>query len=268
MNLGGVFSPADLTRVYQTLFNVPERALSLNGFEVDGCSEFESNPPFPEALGPADLIAKTERTLSEVAILNLDRDKWSAATAFDYSRGQSLEVQSTIQSVRGSAPERLGELPALVHQPVRIIHSVNDLPLFSSSFRIWTNSETADDLKLAIDVGVEEVLSRSAESDLVVRDFMIGQEFMASLQQHQCGGDGRFSSMAHALCVQIVSGTCNKRIGAIGRPQEVRDRDGALGQRVHLTTGNPALRLMFWDIDGRIEFANVGLKKDLEIKRG
>ncbi len=269
MDLGGVFSAADLARVYQTLFNVSLRALPHNSFEVEAISDFYSAPQLPNSLSPVEMVANSQRMLTEVAALNAHADRWNVASAFDHPQGELMNVTSTINSIFGANQTYVPSVPITVSHPVRIISSIDDLAHYHSSFRIWQNATSADDIHLSLQIGIEEVLNRDRRAGCQIKDFAVGTGFLNSLNQHQCGGAGRFSAIAHALCVQLVTGTSNKRIGTIGRPQqEVRARDGALGHRVHLTKHHPPLRLMFWDAGGLMEFANVGIKTAHYIDRG
>lgn len=269
MQLGAIFSAADLTRVYQTLFNVSVRALSHNGFEIESISEFVSEPPLPNSLSPVEMVNGSQKMLTEVAALSTHNDTWNVASAFDHPKGQVMNVASTISSIFGINNTCVPSLPISINHPVRIISLVEDLAHYDSSFRIWRNATSVDDIHLSLQIGIEEVLNKNPEAGIQVKDFSVGTGFFNSLLQHQCSANGRFSAIAHDLCVQLITGTSNKRIGTIGRPQqEVRLRDGARGHRVHLTKHRPALRLMFWDVEGLMELANVGIKEAHYIDRG
>ena len=55
----------------------------------------------------------------------------------------------------------------------------------------------------------------------------------------------------------------------MGRPNQlIRQFNSALARRVHLTGGKEGLRLMYWENDREIEFANVGVKHELYIAQG
>ncbi|WP_355607090.1 hypothetical protein RZV17_02915 [Xanthomonas cannabis] len=98
--------------------------------------------------------------------------------------------------------------------------------------------------------------------------FTIGAGFLATLSEFQCGPGERFGRTTFSTICEIIADARS----ALARPfyenynKKVQlEREGKFAWRAHITTGNPALRLMFWSTDTGIELANVGNKKDLLI---
>ena len=100
--------------------------------------------------------------------------------------------------------------------------------------------------------------------------FSVGSEFAGSLARNQAMKMGRFSQATYERALSVICGNGGKamwRRGGRGRSQMAR-ADGALAWRCHVTSRHEAIRLMYWTVDGRIEFANVGVKNELVIAEG
>ena len=100
--------------------------------------------------------------------------------------------------------------------------------------------------------------------------FSVGSEFAVSLARNQAMRMGRFSKATYERALSVIcgnGGTAMWRRGGSGRSQIAR-ADGALAWRCHVTSRHEALRLMYWTVDGGVEFANVGVKNELVIAEG
>ncbi|MEJ0093101.1 MAG: hypothetical protein WDN46_06640 [Methylocella sp.] len=267
MGLGHVFAAADLVRQYQAIFSRSARADSVEPVEVHEISGFESVPPLPIGLA---LQSETERIFAAVAARQLLEDAWNVGSAIQGVYGRSYFTTVQIEMVSGSRAAELGNLPVTIATGVKTFSHLRELVSEESAYRLWMNAKTPEDLHFAFTIGALALLKEAGKISKVsqLRRFAIGPEFMKSLQATQCFGAGHFASAARSLCVQIVANVCAKRFGEMGRPQTIRKFDSAAGWRVHLTKGGEGFRLMFWQSNKEIEFANVGVKHELKIAHG
>ena len=137
---------------------------------------------------------------------------------------------------------------------------------------LWSNAVKVEDFVFALFVGA---VQRKVEAGTItelsdVALFAVGSGFSDSLVRNQASGAGRYSLATYERTVSII---CGRRGGAmwhgdpVRRKQRVRG-DGAIAWRAHVTSRHEALRLMYWTVEGRIEFANVGKKSELTIVEG
>jgi hypothetical protein len=138
---------------------------------------------------------------------------------------------------------------------------------------VWREAETTTALRWAIQGEAERIARVSGRTS--VKEFLIGTEFLRLLREHQCLGEGRYSSLVLTKCSQVVADLGNVEVHdfreseAPSSPARRRAIDGAVGKRVHITESHEALRLMFWArVGGVIEFATVRGKFDLVIDEG
>ena len=137
---------------------------------------------------------------------------------------------------------------------------------------LWRRADDAEEIVISLFVGAVERGTDAGlfrnQSDIPV--FKIGSAFADSLARNQAMGMGRFSQVTYETALSVICGNAGQtmwRGGPQGR-KEIRRADGALARRSHVTSRHEALRLMYWTIDGRVEFANVGVKNELVIEDG
>ncbi len=158
-----------------------------------------------------------------------------------------------------------------------LVNSSESLLRQLSAADVWNNAETAWDVHAAI--LLEAMKIAAANGNLMaayeVPHFTVGSEFLASLNNHRAGPSGKFGASVREACARVVLGKLKEPAKRQFRPAASRSagtqdemRDGAPGMRVHLTKGHEALRLLFWQESKHVEFANIGVKGELEIKRG
>ena len=271
MGLGDFFTARDLVQQYQTILERSSRADNVSPLEVRTISHFSTFPELPGGLGPNFLANESQRIFASVAALqSLEEVAWKIGSAIQGVNDSSFITTVCIEEVSGRRATELGELPVDIVGEVRAISHMRDFLSADAAYRFWQNAETAEDLHFAITIAALALLKEAGrECEIAnLRPFTIGPLFLESLRVCQCFGAGRFASAALTLCAQLVARLCQRPIGVFGRPQQDRSFDDLLGWRVHLTKGAEGLRLMFWG-DGKIvEFANVGVKHELEIAVG
>lgn len=271
MDLAGVFSPRDLTMLYQTLIQRTVKSTDVAPVDVRSIASFEAAPPLKLESTPIVLHGETRRVFSSVAAsLHFDSG-WHVAASTPGRHPESVSVNVEVVDAVGTHADLIKPLPTFMSQEVQILRRVSDLVDARIAERIWRNAKDAGDLQLSLVIGALAILAsedgiRPKTSDLA--EFSIGREFLQTLTPTQCVGLGKFAGSAHKLCCQLVARRCQRHVGDFGRPEPtIRDSDGAKAKRVHLTGASEGLRLMFWDCAGWIEFANVGVKHELEISK-
>ncbi|TAW18725.1 hypothetical protein [Rhizobium ruizarguesonis] len=269
MEISDYYSPNDLLRSYNTILDRASRSAELCCVEITAFNNFSANPQLGQALAPAILASETQRILLNVSILNQLERGWSVGSSLNGATCTLYELNGDVTEATGPQAEMVGELPSRHAGGAYVVPRVEALA--GSAEHLWARASSDQEIHFAITLGAI-ALRRAAglNSELSsLRRFRLGPLLLDSLTEHGCCGVGRFSSATRLLLTQLVAGLCGREIGKFGRPQqEVRDFDGAKAFRVHLTKGKLGLRLMFWTAGENIEFANVGVKKALEIEVG
>lgn len=138
--------------------------------------------------------------------------------------------------------------------------------------KLWRTAEDAQGFLFSLFVGVAKKGSATGMfeklSDIPV--FAIGSEFADSLARNQAMGKGRFSRATYETALSVVCGNAGQAMWRVGssKRNKIARADGALAWRSHVASRHEALRLMYWTLEGKIEFANVGLKNELVIAAG
>ncbi|WP_303674812.1 hypothetical protein [Vampirovibrio chlorellavorus] len=161
-------------------------------------------------------------------------------------------------------------MPTSISQSIAVVFSHEQLTESLDLWTIWDRASSEEAVRLCIDKCVKNLISAGAV-DNAISDFIIGNDFVASL--HTWGADSRrdYAMVTVESCARIVLGIPKNPVKEFKESAEgtarQRTRDGgALAFRTHMTKKGVGLRLMFWKrSDGAIEFANIGGKDELEI---
>lgn len=161
-------------------------------------------------------------------------------------------------------------LPLALSQSIPVAFSHEQIIESLDLWAIWDGASSEEAVRLCVEMCVKNLVSSGADAGERC-DFLIGSSFVASL--HAWGADARrdYAMVTVESCARIVLGIPKNPINefrecADGNANQHTREDGALGFRTHLTKKGVALRLMFWRrTDGKIEFANIGGKNELEI---
>ncbi|ULR44046.1 hypothetical protein [Rhizobium sp. K102] len=269
MEISDYYSANDLLRSYNTILDRASRSADLCGVEITAFNNFSVDPQLDQALAPANLANETQRILLNVAVLNQLEGGWSVGSSLSGGTCTLYEVGADVTDATGAQAEMAGELPSRHVGGAYLVPRVDALA--GSAEQVWTRASSDQEIHFAITLGAI-ALRRAAglNSELSsLKRFRLGPLLVDSLTEHGCCGGGKFSSATRLLLTQLVAGLCGREVGTFGRPQQkVRNFDGAKASRVHLTEGKLGLRLMFWTVGEDIEFANIGVKKALEIAVG
>lgn len=190
--------------------------------------------------------------------------------AFCRSDGVSRVVQVTGVPLLAEPARLVDELNVGWPFDVWVVAAPQQLTETMSAQDTWRFARSAGDLEVAI--RLEAGLVAAAAGQVALRRFVVGQQFLASLEACQASGGARFAPLVLRKCAMIVADAPNvdvqnlRVLPASDSAVRCRESDGALARRVHITKSHEALRLMFWEHgDGTLEFANVADKFDITI---
>jgi hypothetical protein len=269
MQLLGVFSPNDVLSAYQTILDRSTRIEPLGGDVVDYV-DFNCEPPLPDNLFPSALAAEIKRNL---LVIGIAAETEFVAVALGLPAAAvpaRLQIDGSVRLALPSSDSPNAVIDVL-STGIPVLHSPSKLLVDDWSGSLWADAASAYDFHLAISIRAtllcRERLASATADDL--RKFSIGPEFVQSLVAHQAAKSGRFAEIVLNVCAQLVAGVCNRFKRHMGQPAKiVRSRDNAKAMRVHLTDSHEGLRLMYWENDQKIEFANIGPKFELMIVEG
>lgn len=165
-----------------------------------------------------------------------------------------------------------------VDMDIKLPYSINDhVPVFFSRdgllesvepLSLWPVTNDTDDACNAIDCCIARLVA-AGTSEKGKIPYVIGENFLPTARNWECGNEGSHAFTLIESCARIVLDIPKYDLKPFydrpGGSQRVRN-DGALALRTHLTKRGAGLRLMLWKMpDGTIEFANVGDKDELLI---
>lgn len=128
---------------------------------------------------------------------------------------------------------------------------------------IWESTKRVENLHLAISIKAKSLLMAAGKAD-EVPPFLLGSQFLDSLERNQGMGKGAYSTLVLEACARILAGDPKNPINEF-RGENRRDEKGF---RTHLTKARTGMRLMLWKTANGVEFANVGPKNELKIEHG
>lgn len=227
-------------------------------------------------------IADEQRVTVSLVAVGLHLGKFSSASLFVLTRA----IDSAVESISASA---YIEYQVLGENITRELPFASDVGHVSFPFqirsrvdpqRLWQTARSIDSIAVALVVGIyrERIKSNAAYTPSKADfGFYVGSEFLDSLRANQACETYKFSVQTFNKSCQTITEAKKvdiKRMwkasaGKRKRTDRVRDADKAVAYRLHVTSGQEALRLMLWKRnDGRYEFANVGVKGEEEILAG
>lgn len=271
VGLADVYSANDLLRQYQSILDRSRHPAEMSTFDITSMSDFVAFPALPASLGPRELVPETERVLATVAVQDDSEAAWWVASAMNGAAARQFRITATIISASKEMTPADEPIPFTFTRDVTAIERLCNLVDLEAARRIWRTANTDDDVYFAITLGALAIarLARPGATIADLVEFSIGSEFLSSLNRHSCGKTQRFSMTTFERCARIVADYATAGVQPMGRPrQTVRAKDDALACRSHITKKGLALRLMHWKLPSKIEFANVGVKKELRIEDG
>lgn len=165
-----------------------------------------------------------------------------------------------------SIPETPPPLPVTLENSISLFSDYSEFLSQFNAAAAYNTAHTPEEIKDAFTLGAI-ALARSCGRP-GVGSFEFGDKFVESLGLHQCAPTQRFSNTAFDVICHVIAGVEKSPhkpfYSDLGKKIQ-KTRDGKLAWRTHVTTGNPALRCMYWTGGCGLTLANIGNKKDLEI---
>ncbi|MFQ2313633.1 hypothetical protein [Aeromonas dhakensis] len=160
----------------------------------------------------------------------------------------------------------------LYNKNISLLPSINNFLLTIGSEIIWNTVSNNNSLYLSIYTRILElqieVGDDSQEFDF--ESFSIGDNFISSLEQHQCAPGQRFGTACFETMARVIFGMPKYEVKPfrenISANSPIRTRGTDKAYRTHVTKGAEGIRLMLWQSqNGTYELANVGNKFQLII---
>jgi hypothetical protein len=208
----------------------------------------------------------TKRCLATVAVVAALGRRWNIASALVANGAQQFTVRVVVDQIEGPRADELSPLPLGFLQRVEAFRGGFDAVSQEFAYRIGASASSDPELILAVTL-LALVFKRTLIPNAKVSDlarFSFGPGFFASLITHECDCEHKFGRVTLQRIAHIVAGMGNINPNKFG----TRTFDQAQGWRVHLSGIGPGLRMMYWTSAAGIEFANVGVKKELVIEPG
>ncbi len=270
MNLSHVYSVNDLIQRYQLLFANCRRAGCDEYPEVTKIANFQSLPELPP-VAPTTLVGETQRVFTSAGAAKTIGKDLRVGSAFFSDAPNLYGIKASVLKATGHDTISPSSAISNVDAEVQTLTSLSDLIDTALADVIWRQASTAHHLHLAITLGALAILKDCGETPNYkkLKKFAIGSEFMSNLSIIGCLGSGKYASTLRDICSQIVADKCSRTINPFSLTgQHVREFDKAKAWRTHVTSAGLGLRLMHWEGNGCIEFANVDVKNDETIARG
>lgn len=168
--------------------------------------------------------------------------------------------------VKCIVPEDINETPFQIETSIPVLNNFENYLVKLNAFELFENSENEIALRDAIVAGSLSISQRGGSGE--VNKFRFGQRFLDTLNRNQCSPKKRFSGPTFDVICHVVAGVKKYEQKEFYNDPDKKIqlvRNGKTAWRTHITKGNPALRLMYWQDGDVIELANIGTKKELEI---
>ncbi|WP_155254762.1 hypothetical protein [Pseudomonas corrugata] len=206
----------------------------------------------------------------KIAISNY-LEKADYSTLYHCSRNINIFQRVSFQGIALDIyPENGYTFPLSITTDARIFHSYKKYLSEKDGESLFSNSDE-ESIKRAFYVGAlnPESVSGGTLTAKPWRDFDIGTSFYRSLVECECAPGMNFSTVLFDTVAHILAGAPKSSLDVFTKSRdsdEPRTHGKLIAYRTHVTTGNRALRLMYWQApSGVIIFANVGNKFDLKI---
>jgi hypothetical protein len=219
---------------------------------------------------------EVQRILTSLAV-NANCEEPPFVNFGSWQQSKSLKITSTIDMV---VPDHLHgfrpiDLPRNIEASISHISNFEEFCDAHEPELLWRRADSAELLKFAIQLDCRLKLKtvdgyKGFES---IPKFRIGSGFFSSLRSNQ-SLDGKFASATLDRCSRVILGLESRLkkftvSSDADSAQRVRQTDGALAFRVHISKEHEAMRLLVWKKNtGDYEFANVGPKNEMIIEEG
>ncbi len=261
-NLAEVFSIKDLTKV---VYHLASMNLDEGDFFPECIAYWNKKEIAPEIKGCSYERGQAINDLVENIFLA------------NHFHGRSLSilhhpVESGVKSVTffgeltNSIPETPPPLPIELENNISLFSDYSEFLSQFNASAAYHAAQTPEEIASALTLGAIAVAR--ANGGAGIGKFEFGDKFIESLGAHQCAPKQRFSNTAFDVICHVIAGVekySHKPMYSDIDKKIQKSRGDMLAWRTHVTTGNPALRFMYWTDDEGLMLANIGNKKDLEI---
>jgi hypothetical protein len=263
--LENVFSARDINSRVFSFINRASRLVDVFGFEVFGC-ENSAAPEVDTSSSPSALLVDNLHCILATACMAGRSELIRFVSGFPIS-ATPVNFSGDVVRIKGQEGESDVVPPSAVAGSIHVVSAPSEFLKTLDAKAVWDCAEDEIQYHMAISLEIARMAPGNPQSLPLELGavFCIGAQFVASLQQHQAAGDGKYGDVVRSKCAQVVWGTSGIDIKDFG---EIRLSDNADSFRVHITKHHEALRLMFWKKSGLIELANVGVKSELMILSG
>ena len=256
------FSAKDIAKV---IHNITSMSLEDNFFASDCVAEWSAKVFSPTVNGSSHMRQRPlEELLEDVFLANYLCSR--SLSVLHHPLATDVVSVSITGDISECVPSA-GSLPVLaLEEHISIFSEFNKFLSNFNAKELYESAVTEAQICEAFSIGAADVVRRNGFGS--VRKYDLGEDFLASLDAHQCGPGQRYSGTAFEVICHVIATVPKSPHKPMysDMDKEIQEAKGdALGWRTHITTGNPALRLMFWTDDKKVTLANVGNKKALEI---
>ncbi|WP_421260844.1 hypothetical protein [Aeromonas jandaei] len=258
-----IYSGNDIAKVVNSILQKSSGFYCQDKF----CSEVDNLTITPY---PFDETGRLDQTIIDMAIyLSLDLGEFHLVH-FNKKNITEVKINADISTIISDTLDTssLSKLDNQINIPSSYKHYLS----LMNGFPIYSSSQGELDLKLAIYIGALKLKREMGENyqDFSWDSFEVGDEFWASLHEHECLQTKKYASTAFDVICHLVANHPKNDINPfyeLNNPEKQRERNGMKAWRTHVTKSGAALRLMYWQLpSGTIKLANVANKNDLVIR--
>lgn len=262
LGIGDQFSTRDIVTQINHILNKAAISSELIGDEVLDCAEFVMEPSTISDRYPIGIRNLTAQTFATAQCSN----------AGLFEKGINLVVHGVPDKVQGpillkgvvsSTTNGSINCPTPIEGEVQPVEQFYGPEYVIDAESVWSNATSDAEYHLAIGLRAAEIAKKYGAPLGVheLKSFSLGGGFVSSLYETQSSAAMPYADVVLDTCARVILGIPKNPISYFGGSR----RNGDDGFRTQVRKGNPALRLMFWQGASGIEFANIGMKKDLEI---
>jgi hypothetical protein len=256
------FSANDIARVIN---NIATNAMNENYFMSDCVAEWTSKAFLPVIVGSNHMRqVALSHLLEEVFLANYLCNR--SLSILHHPLAPNIDTVNISGDISDCIPVKSALPICALNEQISIFSEYQSFLSQFDAKEMYSRAVTHEQVQEAISIGAASVVRRTGAGSL--REFDIGDEFLASLDAHQCAPGQRYSRTAFEVICHVIANVSkyphNPMYSDLDKGIQESKGD-ALGWRTQITKGNPALRLMYWVDDKKLTLANVGNKKALEI---
>jgi hypothetical protein len=266
-----VYAAGDVARMVNNLLQRSGRVLDTTGTEVVDLYSFAVVPTVVPAGASAEIRNACQRAIATVRRVNDAQHSPVVGVLVSGLNGSHPVVLSMNSDAMIFDRTVHGDLvsDASVTGDAVAVGEMGDLVGQVRAADLWERATGARDLHLAIALHVLEIGS-GRPSFAGLPKFAVGSAFYDSLAGVQAQGAQPHASVTLECCARLISGGPKYPLSPLldVNGAQIARADGARAYRSHVTKGGLAVRLMTWERDGMIEFANTEVKHNVVIRDG